>query len=43
MYLEAYLQQRRHFLPAVASIDGLLFVEAVATLKSTASRLVTKW
>ena len=32
MYLEACLQQRRHFSPFVASVDGLLGVEAIATL-----------
>ena len=43
MYLEAYLQQRRHFSPFVASVDGLLGVEATATLKRIASRLASKW
>ena len=43
MYLEACLQQRRHFSPFVASVDGLLGVEAKATLKRIASRLSTKW
>ena len=43
MYLEACLQQRRHFYPFVTSVDGLLEVEALATLKSLASRLATKW
>ena len=43
MYLEAYLQQRRHFSLFVASVDGLLGVEATATLKRLASRLATKW
>ena len=42
MYLEACLQQRRHFSPFVASVDGLLGVEATATLKSIASRLASK-
>ena len=41
-YLEACLQQRRHFSPFVASVDGLLGVEATATLKRLASRLATK-
>ena len=41
-YLEACLQQRRHFSPFVASVDGLLGVEATATLKRIASRLATK-
>ena len=43
MYLEAYLQQRRNFSPFVASGDGLLGVEATATLKRIPSRLATKW
>ena len=43
MYLEACLKQRRHFSPFVASVDGLLGVEATATLKRIASRLATKW
>ena len=43
MYLEACLQQRRHFSSFVASVDGLLGVEATATLKRLASRLATKW
>ena len=43
MYLEACLQQRRHFSPFVALVDGLLGVEATATLKKIASRLATKW
>ena len=43
MYLEACLQQRRHFSPFVASVDGLLGVEATATLKRISSRLAPKW
>ena len=43
MYLEACLQQRRHFSPFVASVDGLLGVEATDTLKRIASRLTSKW
>ena len=43
MYLEASLKQRWHFSPFVASVDGLLGVEAADTLKRIASRLVTKW
>ena len=43
MYLEACLQQRRHFSPFVASVDGMLLVEATATLKKLASGLATKW
>ena len=39
MYLEACLPQRRHFSPFVVSVDGLLGVEATATLKRIASRL----
>ena len=41
VYLEARLQKRRHFSPFVASVDELLGVEATATLKILASRLVT--
>ena len=43
MYLEACLQQRRHFSPFVPSADGLLGVEATATLKRISSRLAKKW
>ena len=43
MHLKACLQKRRHFSPLVASVDGLLDVEAVATLKRITSRLATKW
>ena len=43
MYLEACLQQRRHFSPFVASVNGILGVEATATLKRIAIRLVSKW
>ena len=43
MYLEACLQQRRHFSPSVASVDGLLWLEATATLKRLASCLATRW
>ena len=43
MYLEACLQKRRHFSPSVSSVDGLLGVEATATLKRISSRLATKW
>ena len=43
MYVEACLQQRRHFFPFVTSMDGMLRVEATATLKRIASRLATKW
>ena len=43
MYLEACLQQRRYVSPFVASVDGLMGVEATATLKRIASYLATKW
>ena len=43
MYLEDCLQLRRHFSPFVAAVDGLLGVEATATLNRIASRLATKW
>ena len=43
MYLEACLQQRRHFYPFVSSVDGLLGMEATSTLKRIASHLATKW
>ena len=43
MYLEACLQQRRHFSPFFASVDGLLGVEETAALKRLSSRLATKW
>ena len=43
MHLVACLQQRRHYSPFVALVDGLLGVEATATLKRIASRLATKW
>ena len=42
MYLEACLQQRRRFSPFVASMDGLLGMEAMDTLKRIASCLTTK-
>ena len=42
MYLDSCLRQRRHFLSFVASVDGLLGVEAISTLKRLASRLATK-
>ena len=43
MYLEACLQQRRHFSPFAASVGGLLGVEARETLKMITSCLATKW
>ena len=42
-HLDTYLQQRRHFYPFVASVDGLLGVESTDTLERIASRLTTKW
>ena len=43
MSLETCLQQRRHFYPFVAPVDGMLWEEATATLKRLDSRLSTKW
>ena len=43
IYLKACLQQRWHFSPLFASVDGFLGVEATETLKKLASRLATKW
>ena len=43
MYPEECLQQRRHFSPFVASVDGLLDMEATETLKRISSCLTTKW
>ena len=43
MYLEACIQQRRHFSPFVALVDGMLGVEATSTLKRISSCLDTKW
>ena len=43
MYPEDCLQQLRKFSPFVALVDGLMGVEATATLKRFASRLSTKW
>ena len=43
MYLEACLQQHCNFLPFVASVDGILDMEAVDNLKRISSRLATKW
>ena len=43
IYLEACVQQRRHFSPFVVSVDGFLVVEAPATLKRISSGLATKW
>ena len=43
MYFEACIQQLQHFLPFLDSVDGMLGVEATATLKSIASCLASKW
>ena len=43
MYLEACLQQFRHFSPFIAWVDGILGVEATSTLKRISSCLATKW
>ena len=43
MYLEACLQQCRHFCPFVSLVDIFLGVAVTATLKRIASRLDTKW
>ena len=42
MYLEACLLQRQHVLLFVTSVDGLLCVEAVDTLKRISRRLTKK-
>ena len=42
-YLNTCLNERRHFTPFVASVDGLLRVEAEAAVKLTASPLAQKW
>ena len=42
MYLEECLKQCRKLSPFVASVDGLLGVEATETLKRLASRLANK-
>ena len=43
MYLEAWLQKRRHFSPSVISLDRLLGIEAEAMLKHLVRRLYFKW
>ena len=43
MYLELWILQCRKFSPFIFSVDGLLGVEAMATLKRIASRLASKW
>ena len=42
-YIHARLNKRQQFTPFVASVDGLLGVEAEATLKRIASHIATKW
>ena len=43
IYLEARLQQLRHFSPFVSSVDGMLGLEMTATLKTIAIRHTSKW
>ena len=43
MYLEAFLQQRRHFSPFVMLVGGFMGEKATETLKRLATRLATKW
>ena len=43
MYLEACIQQSRHFSPFVFSVDRLMDLKSTATLKMIASCLATKW
>jgi hypothetical protein len=42
-YLEACLEQRRHFSPSVASTDGLLGMESRTLLKKLSALLAEKW
>jgi hypothetical protein len=42
-YLEACLEQRRHFSPFVASTDGLLGKESRTLLKKLSALLAEKW
>jgi hypothetical protein len=42
-YLQACLDQRRHFTPLVFSVDGVLGSEAKAASKRLAARLSAKW
>jgi hypothetical protein len=42
-YLEACLEQRRHFTPFVCSVDGLLGREAKTFAKRLAAKLAKKW
>ena len=41
-YLQACIKKCRHFTPFVVSVDGLLWVEAEATIKRITGRLETK-
>ena len=43
LYLEACLQKHRNFSPFFTSVDGILGVEAAATLKRIPSLLKIKW
>ena len=43
IFLEAYIQQRQHFSPFFASIDGLLSVEVEENLNRIAIHLAKKW
>ena len=43
IYLEDWLQQRRHFLPLIASVYEFLGVEVGDTLKRLSIRLARKW
>ena len=42
-YLQACLDQRRHFTPFVCSVDGLVADEAKAVMKRLAGRLASRW
>jgi hypothetical protein len=42
-YLEACLEQRRHFTPFICSVDGLLGREARTFAKRLAAKLAQKW
>ena len=42
-YLQACLDNRRHFTPLVASVDGLLGSEFEAFLKRLAAKVARKW
>ena len=43
IYLESCLQQRRHLYNFVASVEGLLGMDLMATLKSIDILLAKKW